>query len=121
MAIHTELAIYKACCDLIALAFKVQQQMPRGLKRTLGERINQSCIDMLSLVAFANSSTGEARASYLTRLLTLRDTLTALLRAAHDEKWVSHALWGSSVLLLDSIGKQGGGWQRSARNKAPAA
>ena len=37
MTLHTNLPIYKKGCDLLQLAFNVQQQMPRSFKRTLGE------------------------------------------------------------------------------------
>ena len=46
---------------------------------------------------------------------------TVLMRVSHDSRFVSHQLWADSVLLLESIGKQGGGWLKSAANRAPAA
>ena len=57
----------------------------------------------------------------------LRDRLhlravEVLLRVSHDSRYVSHTLWAQSVSLLGSIGRQGGGWLKSAvSNKAPAA
>ena len=33
MSLHTDLPIYKKGCDLVQLAFNVQQQMPRSFKR----------------------------------------------------------------------------------------
>lgn len=46
MTLHTELPIYKKGRELVALAFHVQQQMPRSFKRTLGEKITVHCTDM---------------------------------------------------------------------------
>lgn len=120
MALHTDLPIYRTGVQLLTLAFKVQTQMPRLMKRNLGDKIAQHCVDMLNLMAMANATQRAERAGYIQQLLTLVRTVTMLLRVSHDSRYISHAIWGESVLLLDSIGKQGGGWLKSA-NKAPAA
>ncbi|MDE1919001.1 MAG: hypothetical protein KGH96_23385 [Sphingomonadales bacterium] len=44
MAIHTDLPIYRTGVRLLALAVKVQEQMPRSIKRILGEKITQHCV-----------------------------------------------------------------------------
>ncbi len=119
MPLHTELPIYKTGCDLVALAFNVQQQMPRNFKRTLGEKITVHCCDMLDLMALANASRGQDRAAYIRNLLQRQHATTVLLRICHDMRFISHKVWADSIVLLDSIGKQGGGWLKSA--KAPAA
>lgn len=51
MALHTELPIYRTGVQLLALAVKVQEQMPRGVKRSLGDKIAQHCVEMLDLMA----------------------------------------------------------------------
>lgn len=55
MALHTKIPIYRAGLDLLALAHRVQEQMPRGAKRTVGEKIAQHCIDILELMALATA------------------------------------------------------------------
>ena len=119
MSLHTDLPIYKKGRDLVQLAFNVQQQMPRSFKRTLGEKITVHCTDMLDLMAQANATRGAERAVIIRELLKLQHTTTVLLRVCHDMRFISHKVWGESVQLLDSIGKQGGGWLKHA--KAPAA
>lgn len=123
MALHTQLPIHATGCALLALAFKIQEQMPRGIKRQLGEKITTHCVEMLDLMALANASKGDRarRAEYIGELLRHLRATTVLLRVGHDGHYVSHKLWAQSVQLLDSIGKQGGGWLKSATNKAPAA
>lgn len=61
MALHTKIPIYRAGLDLLALAHRVQEQMPRGAKRTVGEKIAQHCIDILELMALANASRRTSR------------------------------------------------------------
>ena len=41
MALHTQLPIYRTGLQLLTLAHRVQEQMPRGVKRTVGEKIAQ--------------------------------------------------------------------------------
>ena len=51
MALHTDLPIYRTGVQLLSLAFKIQEQMPRGMKRSLGEKISQHCVEMLDRMA----------------------------------------------------------------------
>jgi hypothetical protein len=120
MAIHTDLPIYRTGVRLLALAVKVQEQMPRSMKRILGEKVTQHCVDMLDLMALANASQREARAGRIEELLTKQRAVTVLLRVSHDSRYLSPKLWAESIELLGSIGKQAGGWLKTA-NKAPAA
>ena len=121
MALHTDLPIYRTGVQLLALAIKVQQQMPRGVKRSLGDKISQHITEMLDLMALANATQRAERAAHIQALMKHLRATTVLLRVSHDCRFVSHQLWADSVRLLDSIGKQGGGWLKSAANRAPAA
>lgn len=121
MALHTDLPIYRTGVQLLSLAFKVQEQMPRGVKRSLGEKISQHCVEMLDLMALANATQRGERMAYINQLMKHLRAATVLLRVCHDSRYVSTTLWASSVQLLQSIGKQGGGWLKSAANKGPAA
>ena len=120
MALHTDLPIYRTGSQLLGLAISVQEQMPRSMKRFLGEKIVQHGVDMLDLMALANASQHEVRAGYIAELLTRHRAVTVLLRVAHDKRWISPALWAESVKLLGSIGAQAGGWLKKS-NRAPAA
>jgi hypothetical protein len=62
MALHTELPIHRTGVRLLALAVRVQEQMPRSVKRILGEKITQHCVDMLDLMALANATKQDLRA-----------------------------------------------------------
>jgi len=120
MALHTDLPIYRTGVRLLELAVKVQVQMPRTVKRALGEKITQHCVDMLDLMALANASKKATRAEYIEQLLTKQRAITVLLRVSHESRYLSPKLWADSIELLGSIGKQGGGWLKNA-NRAPAA
>jgi len=119
--LHHDLPIYKRGCELVALAVKAQEQMPRGVKRSLGEKINHHCIEMLDCMALANATQRGERAKHIEALLSHQRAATVLLRVSHDSRYISPGLWAQSVELLGSIGKQGGGWLKSSSNMAPAA
>ena len=121
MAIHDDLPIYRTGVQLMTLAVKAQEQMPRGIKRSLGDKISQHCVAMLDEMALANATQHGERAHHITKLMTHQRAITVLLRVSHDSRYVSPKLWAQSVQLLGSIGKQGGGWLKSAANKRPAA
>jgi len=120
MPLHTELPIYKKGCELLQLAYEVQQQMPRSFKRSLGEKITQACTDMLQFMALANATRGQERAHHIRQLLAQVHVTTVNLRVAHDMRFISRGLWARSMPLLDSLGKQGGGWLKSSGSMQPA-
>ena len=124
MARHTDLQIHKTGYELLSLAADVQKHMPRQF-RTLGMRIADECTEMLVLIGRANASQGSSRAQAIEALLQRLEVATLLLRVGHDKHLVDHKLWAHAIQLTDSIGKQAGGWLKSARvnsyGKAPAA
>ncbi len=121
MALHSDLPIYRTGVKLLSLAYKAQEQMPRQVKRSLGEKVTAHCVEMIDRMALANATQGHERASHLAELLKQQRAITVLLRVSHDSRYVSPKLWGESVQLLDSVGRQAGGWLKSATNRAPAA
>lgn len=114
MALHTELPIYRTGVRLLGLAIDAQVQMPRTVKRALGEKITQHCVEILDLMALANASQREVRARYIDKLLTQQRAITVLLRVSFDSRYISREIWADSIELLGSIGKQAGGWLKTA-------
>jgi hypothetical protein len=127
VALHTDLPIHRTGVQLLQFAYKAQEHMPRGVKRSLGDKIADVCVEMLDRMALANATRGAERAGHIEQLLKHHRALTVMLRVGHDARYISTAVWAQSVQLLDSIGKQGGGWLKAAgsaaasTNKAPAA
>ena len=116
---HTRLPIHRKGCELLKISFEIQQHMPRGQKRLLGEKITRHCTDMVEFMALANASRGHQRAEFIRELLQRVRVVQTLLRVAYELKAVTPRPWAAAIELLDVIGKQGGGWLKSA--KAPAA
>ncbi len=56
MALHTALPIYATGGRLLTLAIRIQVQLPRAVKRVLGDQVTTHCIDMLNAMALANAA-----------------------------------------------------------------
>jgi len=118
--LHTDLPIYRTGTELLAMGYMIQRDMPRGFKRSLGEKIIQGCSDMLEQMALANVTRRADRAGHIDRLLVLLRATTVTLRVAHDLRAIQTKQWSAAVLLLERIGAQAGGWLKHS-NRAPAA
>ena len=123
MSLAKDLEIYKAADQLLALSLRLQVQVPRAYRQAVGMRISNECADILLTVARANAARGQSREQHIYTLLERLEAATALLRASHGLRLISTKVWAESIELTDSVGKQAGGWLKSARNfsAAPAA
>jgi hypothetical protein len=121
MAIHTDLPIYRTGVQLMSLAVDAQMHMPRGIKRSMGDKIADHCVEMLNLMALANATKAIERAAYIRQLLARQRAVQVLLRVCFDRRDISLGLWSKATQLLDSIGKQANGWIKKTTNTGPAA
>ena len=125
MALHTQLPIHKTGSELLGLAARIHAQLPRGYKRTVGDKIVSHCSEMLDLMALANATRQAQRAEHIQQLLAHSRAAQVWLRIGFDLRApnpvIPQELWAQSVQLLDSVGKQANGWLSKTREKAPAA
>ncbi len=120
MALHTQLPIYKHAYGLLALSIDAKKDMPRDFKNSLGSRIHDECIEVLSLIADANQLPDADKAPVLAAMLRRVGKIEFLLRVCNDKRLISPRLWAGAIELLQAIGSQGGGWLRHTKKKAPA-
>jgi hypothetical protein len=121
MALHSDLPIHRTGVQLLTLAIKAQAQMPRAVKRHLGDKLQHHCMEMLDRMALANATHQQERAAHIQELLKHQRAAIVLLRVGHDARYIPTGVWSAAVQLLDSVGKQGGGWLKKTSNWAPAA
>lgn len=121
MALHTQLPIHKTGSELLGLAARIHAQLPRGYKRTVGDKIVSHCSEMLDLMALANATRQAQRAEHIQQMLAHSRAAQVWLRIGFDLRAISQQAWAQSVQLLDSVGKQANGWLSKTREKAPAA
>jgi len=105
-----ELPIFKAAYDTLEHLVDVSRQMPKGLRYTLGERLVNLCLDMLSQVYRANMDRSH-RAQSLTELLMDQRQVLLLLRVCYRQKALSTGRYAELVKLLDLVGRQATGWK----------
>lgn len=110
MALHTELAIYKAAYDLLSIATDYVRNIPRSLKPFLGLRVGGLCVELVLLIAEANAAADKV--PHLTLLLRRVDELNTLLRLCRDKRFISTDQYARAVVLTTSVGKQANGWKR---------
>lgn len=112
MAIHTDLPIHKTSCDLLGVAIEAAKHMPRDFKSTLGVEIRKECIAIVLLIARANAT--KDKVPHIERLLERVDVLQIVIRVCHEKRLVSNRIFADAIELMGSIGRQAGGWKKSA-------
>jgi hypothetical protein len=117
MAMHTELQIYKVSMELLAMATNLTRNIPRDLKLTLSKRVIDECIDVLMLIARANSC--RDKAPHLTELVEKVQVIEFLMRLFKENRFISVPQHAKSMEVTTSIGKQANAWKRSTAT-APA-
>ncbi|WP_338523328.1 four helix bundle protein [Pseudomonas batumici] len=117
MAMHTELSIYNAAMGLLHMATNLTRNIPRDLKQSLGKRVIDECIDVLMLIARANST--RDRRQFLTDLVEKVQVIEFLMRLFKDSRFISIGQHAKMIEVTTSIGKQANAWKRSTPT-APA-
>ena len=112
MALHTQLPIYRAAYGLLDVVTDLVKNMPRDLKRTIGEKISTECIEIMVLVFRANVASDKS--PYLIELLERQQVIDLLLRLSMDKHLISPKGYAKAVEITTSIGKQANGWKNAA-------
>lgn len=116
MALHTALPIYKVAYDLLITVTDLVKHMPRDFKRSIGGELGQECVRIVVLIFRANSA--RDKRPHLDELIERLQVAELLLRLSRDMRLISTAGYAKAVELTNSVGKQAGGWRRSATSPA---
>ena len=116
MALHTSLSIYKVAYSLFDVVTDLVKNMPRDFKRSIGEKISEESIEIMTLIFRANCA--REKAPHLGELLERLQVIELLLRLSRDKKLISTGQYAKAIALTDSAGKQANGWRRSANSPA---
>ena len=111
MAQYDTLPIYKACYDFLLRMMHVITHFPREYKHTLGERIQNACIEMVISIYRAN--TVKYKSQHLKALMNQVQLLYLYLRISHDIKILPTEKYASIVETVDGIARQTQGWINS--------
>lgn len=112
MALHHQLPIYKAAYSLFDVITDLAKNMPRDFKHSIGGKLRDECIEILTLIFRAN--TASEKTPHLAMLIERLQVAELLLRLSRDKRLISTKQYAAAVEFTQSIGKQAGGWKRSA-------
>lgn len=112
MAIHTELAIYKVAYALFDAIIDLTKNMPREFKQSIGGKLRDECIEIVSLIFRANVS--REKSEHLLSLIERIQVCELLLRLSRDKRIISTGQYAKTIELTSNIAKQANGWRRSA-------
>jgi hypothetical protein len=116
MALHTQLPIYKDAYALLDTITDLAKNMPRDFKVSMGGKLRDEVLEILVLVFRANVA--RDKAVHLCSLIERLQVAELLLRLSRDKRLISTGQYAKAIGLTGSVGKQAGGWRRSALSPA---
>jgi len=116
MAITSSLPIYKVAYDLLNAVTDLVKNMPRDFKRSIGGKISDECVEIVVLIFRANCA--RDKTSHLSDLIERLQVCELLLRLSKDKRLISTSQYARVIELTNSVGKQAGGWRKSATSSA---
>ncbi len=116
MALHTTLPVYKVAYDLLILITEIVKNMNKHFKRSIGEKLSAEIVEIMMLIFRANVA--KAKEVPLTELIGRLQVTELLLRLSSDMRLISITQYAKAIELTSLVGKQVGGWRRSALSPA---
>ena len=113
MARFEHLPLYNKSYELLKACFRVLEKMPRGHKKSIGERLIESALKQSQPVVFANGS--EQKEKPLVQLVLEIENMVLLLRVATDLKALSLGEGHELMERLFEIRKQTQAWRAWAK------
>ena len=115
-----KLPVYKDVYRLSVMLIKEMDNVAVKYRRTLGERILTTALEVVSLLHSAyGAQTAPERINYLDRFQVKFGELQTLLRMANECRVFSLKRAASFSELVAGISKQIGGWKRFTENSVP--
>ena len=108
-----DLVIYQRVYDLILYILPILQRMPKAYRFTVVMQIENSLLEIVTLIARANRELNKGATLFLLDIEL--DKARLLFRLAHDLRLLPTDKYGQVSEQLVEIGKLLGGWQRSLK------
>ena len=110
MSLSEELPLYRDTLKLLNLTWEKTKSYPKYYRYTLGERMVNINLDMLSLIYKANSNYDKI--PILTEFLNKYRMITMLFRVCVEQHVINERQYANVALLLQKIGKQATSWKQ---------
>ena len=111
MAQYDTLPIYKATYDFLLRVMHAISHFPREYKYSLGERIQNECIELVIMIYKVNVT--KSKVEYLKRMDEQIQLIYLLLRISHDMKLMPTEKYAGIVEMADGVASQAKGWLRA--------
>jgi hypothetical protein len=111
----TDLPILQKVYDLICWYVPILDRLPRNQKFALGDRLTQNLYELLDGLIVARYKPDKL--SDLTLLNSKLEVMRYQTRLLMDFKLISVQRYEYAVKLIDSIGRDLGGWIRQQQNR----
>jgi len=110
MALSEELPLYKDCFDLLNKLLRLTKDFPRFFRYSMGNRMVELNLDMLSMIYRANSS--YEKVAILVAFMDKYRMLQMLFRVCVEQQVINESQYAGFALVLDKIGRQGTSWKQ---------
>lgn len=108
-----DVPIIQKVYDFYREFYQLIHQMPKQDRHTVGEKIQNICLEFLENLIYASRTDKKNKFGYLEQTAAKLDLLKLLLRLAEDTKSISTKRYLALSEKLQEIGKMLGGWIRS--------
>ncbi len=112
MAQYKHLPIYKATYELLELVTRKTKEFPKDFKFSLGNKLQDECVDLVLFVYKANSS--KNKNEYLSQLIERIQVIELIIRLCKDMHLINVEAVSKIVTLTDSIARQAQGWIKNS-------
>jgi hypothetical protein len=113
MALHQDLAIYRETKQLLEKILLVARNIPRDVKRVVGEKLRDECLEMT--VSIYRANVAQNKVPHIHELRERLQVVELILRTAVDMRWISRPQYSSLVAMTQSIGRQATGWMKQSK------
>jgi hypothetical protein len=110
MALSEDLPLYRDSLRLLNQLIPLTQGFPKFFRYSMGNRMVELNLDMLSLIYKANSS--YEKVAVITEFLDKYRMLQMLFRVCVEQRVLTERQYAGFALVMEKIGKQATGWKQ---------
>lgn len=115
MAIYTQLPIYRASYNLLLEICRMQKDIPKDSRYTIGQALKSKAMDIIVLIYRASRSQHKVNT-----IMTMRETLLEVqvyIRLLCDMRQISEKRYSALAEQTSGMSKQMAAWEKSERAK----
>jgi len=107
-----ETPLFSKIYELFSRLYDAGKKFPKRDRYTLGQRIENCCLDLLELIIEAGNAPKQEKMPSLKKANTKLEVLKVLLRTCNDKKLLRDKNYLALQEILQEAGKMLGGWIR---------